>query len=357
MSLGGDTPVGILSSDAVVEIPRDLICNICMDPSVNWKTACADSHSFCGECLQSHIDRCRQNGTRPFCPVCKGDIVYGPNGTLRTDRTLNNVTNDQRVQCPNKCGVIVVLSKLRLHVEKDCTRSIVKCPMHLHGCPFTSDRKGIVEHMKTERHVELAMPFITSSFAELKNQNSALTTEVKDLTSKLTSAVSGISSLKSSIDALVARGVESDKVIGDLTNKIDDLIEDEEVGIHRLVKEVKKNGKKRASPGQGTSARSLREKRQVVSQAAELQRLKALVSAEPEKDAETEDDGHGGASSSTFVSASVSLLSESNESNESAAGSPVAVNRIAAVSRFAGGGRVLHDDDCYDEGDDELVYR
>ena len=88
-----------------------------------------------------------------------------------------------------------------------------------------------------------------------------------------------------------------------------------------------------------------------------MQRLKALVSAEPEKDAETEDDGHGGASSSTFVSASVSLLSESNESNESAAGSPVAVNRIAAVSRFAGGGRVLHDDDCYDEGDDELVYR
>ena len=290
------SPIGILTTEAIAGIPRDLICSICMDPSVNWKTACDDSHSFCGECLESHVNTCRANGKDPFCPVCKGEVVYGANGQFKPNRSLNNLTNDHRVECPNKCGVTTVLAHLPLHVEKNCPEAITQCPMHVHGCLFKSNRMGVQEHMKNESHTNFAMPYITTCFTELKSQNDALSNEVKALTCKLYSAIAGIVALNQKIGTLVAHGAVSDKKIEDLTN----LIEDEEYGLKAVAKKVEGATKKRASPGHGQSARAQREKRQVVGLAAEVERLRALVP--PGEDKETEKKGDKQAASMAAAS-------------------------------------------------------
>lgn len=260
--------VGIIDSYTFSNIPDDLLCQICSEPSVEWVRGCDEGqHSFCNGCLSSHVDRCNRSNSNPFCPSCRRSVPMLPNGQLHVDRTRNSITVEQTVECPNKCGETIVVSKLKNHVQKECTEAKVPCFMASHGCTKTGTRSEIDSHVLEDSHSHLAMGFFFEMSAQFKAENNGLKEQLQTLTAVVRSLTDVVKELKSGSEAVKKETEETKKTIEEINNRFLETVDNEEGW---GLKQIALQTKKRASPGEGQSKRALREKRQVEAQKKKL---------------------------------------------------------------------------------------
>ena len=261
--------VGIIDSSTFSSLPDDLLCQICSEPSVEWVRGCDEGqHSFCHGCLSSHVDRCKRGNGNPFCPSCRRPVPTLSNGQLHVDRTRNSITMEQSVECPNKCGETIVVSKLKNHVQKECAESKVPCFMAAYGCTKTGTRTEIHEHMLEDSHGHLAMGFFFKMSAQCKAENDDLKEQLQTLTATVSSLADMVKELKSDSEAVKRGAEEIKKMTEEVNNRFKETVDNEDGW---GLKQIALQTKKRASPGEGQSKRALREKRQVEAQKRKLE--------------------------------------------------------------------------------------
>lgn len=276
-------------SDVIAQLPEEafdaisdhLLCQICCAPTDQWLRAC-NEHSFCAPCLISHeCARERADGVAK-CPVCRGGLVKNDVGDFYPDRTKNEMTLDQEVKCPHACGEILKLNKLKDHMQKTCENGIVPCPMAKFGCSVVMRRHEVDAHLKEDSHSHLAMGFFmkaTESFREevsgLKDTITTLQTTVKEQGDTITNLNSAIASVTASLGNNTSASTSMRNKLDTVERKLNEALSD---GPHSL-KQIAEQTKKRASPGQGQSERTKREKSQIQRQNDELSELRPLKKA------------------------------------------------------------------------------
>jgi hypothetical protein len=103
------------------------------------------------------------------------------------------------IDCSNKCGIKVSVSKMKLHVDSYCDNTTTECPFILVGCSFYDLRKQLKIHLKEnlEDHLKLIAGKIKSlndvtinqkkEIDRLKLDNELLHKEVRDTNKSLSS--------------------------------------------------------------------------------------------------------------------------------------------------------------------------
>ena len=277
-------------SDVIAQLPETafdsisehLLCDICLAPTDQWLRAC-NEHSFCAPCLLSHEDaRNRADGVAK-CPVCRGDLVKDDLDHFFPDRTKNELTLDQQLECLQKCGHLFKLSKLKEHMQKECPNGVVSCPMAKLGCSVAMKRCDMDAHLREDSHSHLAMGFMLKmtetfleGFADLKKVVESHNARIDEQAATIVNLNSAIAQQTQSLSNHGAKMDILKTCQNAIHRKIDDVLSDGEYSLKQIALQTKK----RASPGTGQSERAKRERVQVARQRLEIEELKAKVSKE-----------------------------------------------------------------------------
>ena len=260
-------------------VSKSLLCEICYDPSDSWLVACGNHHSYCSACLLGHVQACENRSDEPRCPGCRADVETNEAGNFEPERTKNAMTLEIQVECALGCGEKFRLDKVKAHMQQDCKNTIVPCPLAKFGCEHNMKRSEIAEHMRTDPHSHLAMAFFLKATEEFKTEINGLKSTIESQNSKLESQAATITNLNSALATLTTSVASTGTKIDALKTKHDtvdrklnDVLSDGPNSLAQIAEQTKK----RARPGEGTSARSMREKSQIQKQKEEIERLKAF---------------------------------------------------------------------------------
>ena len=86
------------------------------------------------------------------------------------------------VDCSNKCGMKVPLSKLNYHIDNECDMTVTECPFGIVGCEFYDLRKVLKVHLQTELERHLRM--ITNKISNLETMIASQNDNIKTLSNE-----------------------------------------------------------------------------------------------------------------------------------------------------------------------------
>ncbi|XP_065647117.1 TNF receptor-associated factor 6 isoform X5 [Hydra vulgaris] len=118
------------------------------------------------------------------------------------------------VNCPNVCEVVVIpRGKLKVHMEEECSRAILKCSFKDAGCQFQGTRDEVTNHMKTENHQFMLLQTLCDLKLRVANQEKVIESfkDKENTFNKESSSAAGFS-LKSEA-SIVGRFDELEKKI------------------------------------------------------------------------------------------------------------------------------------------------
>lgn len=282
-------PGGNYMSDVIAQLPDKafedisdhLLCVICASPTDQWVRACHAQHSFCAPCLIAHENARNAADGEAKCPTCRGELVKNSSDNFHPDRTKNDMTLDTEAECPQKCGHSFKIGILKAHMQKDCPNGVVPCPMAKLGCEHVMKRCEVQQHLKDDNHMQYAMGFMMMMDEKHEKHINALETvigaqnnKIGELNATVTNLNSALAAQTSAVDSCRNKTndvkVETDK----MSKKLDEALAEGEYSLKQIAIQTKK----RASPGEGQSARAKRERSQVSRQNAELAELRPLKS-------------------------------------------------------------------------------
>jgi len=109
----------------------------------------------------------------------------------------NKICPNIPVECSNKCGLKIPLSKLKYHIEEECDNTVIECPFNLVGCEFYEIRAKLKPHLEKdlERHLrmitnkihnlEKALTESNFKIDELYNENNSLKKQIQILNGQI----------------------------------------------------------------------------------------------------------------------------------------------------------------------------
>ena len=139
-----------------VDLHPDMMCCVCLRPSLDNVICCANGHNACRTCADRMTNgRCPQN-----CgPQLKVDDQFVPN------RPLNNLVGENRMLCPyskDGCCATYKLCEIGAH-QSVCDYRTVKCPCarvhakRLLGCTWKGPECKVEEHLAEVDHGKYAV--------------------------------------------------------------------------------------------------------------------------------------------------------------------------------------------------------
>ena len=260
----------LLDETSISKLPDGLLCAICTEPSTDWRQGCTQGqHSFCNSCLTLHVNKCETANTQAWCPGCRGVVSFTTTGDLIPDRTRNNLTLEQVVQCPSQCGQNIHLSNLKKHLKEVCPAFEVPCPMANVGCTFKTRRSEMTEHLRNDNHSQFAMGFFLRVSQQFNAENKRLKSVTEDLSTKIDSLTTMVTDIKNVLESTRSGTRAVCQGIRDLKDRIGEVVDDDEYGL----KVVAQQTRKRASPGNGDSSRTVRKNSQIQRQQERIHAL------------------------------------------------------------------------------------
>lgn len=139
--------------------------------------------------VQIHLTQCEFRTIK--CEYCEEKILY-----KNIEDHIKQCPNAP-VECSNKCGMKVPLSKINYHIQNECGMTAVECPFGVVGCEFYDLRKTLKDHLDRdlERHLRMITAKISSleklistqgeSIKAVTLENQTLKQEIESLNDKL----------------------------------------------------------------------------------------------------------------------------------------------------------------------------
>ena len=305
MQTSMNDPITLLSKldanaldQAFQDVSPELICSICINPSTDWVVACPNEHSFCRKCFADHIAKTNEEGSTPRCPQCRTNVMKHPE-LAKPNRILNSITLSTKIQCPQKCGEVHLLSDMVAHIKDKCHNSLISCPYAEMGCTFCLPRGEMQYHLDSDNHARLVVGFYNNSMQTTTKHFDAIMEKLGYLERKVDKNTDRLERLEASvekIDQSVKIFLDKQNVLNALYADLSKRFVDKQDALSVVCTDLRKTvtktfdmimydgtfslkhiynqTKKRASPGEGQSDRSKRHQSQVQRQHAEIQRLK-----------------------------------------------------------------------------------
>jgi len=150
-----------------------LLCPVCMDIA-SKPTELPCGHTFCVDCLKTHLSNC---GEARSCPVCRSDVPEGVSGKPASDIAERR---GLRVRCA--CGREDTLMQIRRHTDdcptlrgvgaKAAKKAAAKAAKdnpapkvanrNTFSCPFCAQsnlpRDDLLRHLEQEHHDQVGRP-------------------------------------------------------------------------------------------------------------------------------------------------------------------------------------------------------
>ena len=260
----------LLDETSISKLPEGLLCSICTEPSTDWRQGCTQGqHSFCNSCLTKHVNKCETANTQAWCPGCRGVVSFTSTGDLIPDRTRNNLTLEQVVSCPSGCGQSIHLSNLKEHLKAVCPSFEVPCPMANVGCTFKTRRSDMAEHLRNDNHSQFAMGFFLRVSQQFNAENKRLKHVTEQQSTKIDSLTTVVTDIKNMLESTRSGTRAVCQGIRDLKERVGEVVDDDEYGL----KVVAQQTRKRASPGNGESSRTVRKNNQIQRQQERIHAL------------------------------------------------------------------------------------
>ena len=119
--------------------------------------------------MSSHIKTCNYKIIN--CPYCNEKIL------LKDTEEHNKSCPNIPVECSNKCGLKIPLSKVNFHMQNECLESVTECPFVLVGCEYYERRKFLKEHLENnlERHLRMITEKINDLNKRINEQDGIIT--------------------------------------------------------------------------------------------------------------------------------------------------------------------------------------
>lgn len=170
-----------LPIDSFEGVPADMLCCVCLQPSLKNVTCCASGHNACVDCA----DRL----TNGRCPQSCGPLLK-PDGAWIRNVPLNSLLRETQLKCPNVtfgCDHKLKISDMAAHVAV-CDHREVRCPCSharegASGCQWKGPYCQLQAHIRAVDHSKYMVDILLKhelQFADLHRERNRALDHVKD---------------------------------------------------------------------------------------------------------------------------------------------------------------------------------